>query len=199
MEPFLISVGVILLLPFLASNPKTTVILLDNNLTKSAVDVTTDAGKVSIEEPYYLTKLVAKSEKPLSVEKGDEAAILEKYKDTLNALPSKPVSTLFYFEQGTADLTQSSKDQVDALMQLIVSREQPVAIDIIGHSDRAGAADKNYELALERANAVKSFLAEQHVTMEHLSVTSSGENDPIIVTEDGVSEPKNRRVEVIVR
>ena len=105
---------------------------------------------------------------------------------------------LFHFEPGTADLTESSKNQVNDLIQLISSHE-PAAVDIIGHSDRAGDADKNYLLALERAKTVEQYLLEHNVKLDRSSVTSYGENDPIVLTEDGVSEPQNRRVEVIVR
>ncbi len=198
MEPLLIWAGFILALPLLTHEPKTTVILLDNESSHNAVVVKTDAGSVVVDQPYTYTTLVDKDKKPSLVEKADPAAIHEKYAQQLTILPTKSISMLFHFEEGTADLTESSKNQVDELIRLISSRD-PAAIDIIGHSDRAGDADKNYQLALERARMVEKYLLERNVTLERSSVTSYGENDPIIPTEDGVSEPQNRRVEVIVR
>lgn len=198
MEPLLIWAGIILALPLLTNEPKTTVILLDNESSHNAVVVKTDAGSVIVDQPYTYTTLVAQDKKPSLVEKADPAVINEKYAQQLNILPIKPISMLFHFEEGTADLTESSKNQVEELIRLISSRD-PAAIDIIGHSDRAGDADKNYQLALERAQMVKKYLVERNVTLDRSSVTSYGENDPIIPTEDGVSEPQNRRVEVIVR
>lgn len=199
MEAFFIYVGIILSLPFLAPDePKTTVILLDNNLSTSAIDVTTKAGVVTVDKPYTYTKLVAPDQAPLPAEKGDEEQIKKKYQNTLSALPDKAVHMLFYFEQGTADLTPASKEQVSEVIKIIEAKE-PASVDIIGHSDRAGDADKNYQLALKRAESVKTFLLDNHVKMDHVSVVSYGENDPLIPTEDGVAEPQNRRVEVIVR
>jgi len=198
MEPLLIWTALILSLPFLTHEPKTTVILLDNESSHNAVVVKTDVGSVIVDQPYSYTTLAAQDKQPSSIEKADPEDIREKYAQQLNILPTKPVSMLFHFEPGTADLTESSKNQVNELIQLISSRE-PAAIDIIGHSDRAGDADKNYLLALERAKTVEQYLLERNVKLDRSSVTSYGENDPIIPTEDGVSEPQNRRVEVIVR
>jgi outer membrane protein OmpA-like peptidoglycan-associated protein len=198
MAPLLIWSAIILSLPFITSTPKTTVVLLENDAIHNAVDVTTRAGSVVIDQPYYYTTLISSDMKPAVVEKADPEMIRQKYATVLSVLPPKAVSMLFYFEPGAAEITQESKDQVESLITLIEARE-PVSIDIIGHTDRAGDADKNYELALERAHTVEKFLLERNVTLERSSVTSHGENDPIVPTEDGVSEPKNRRVEVIVR
>jgi len=198
MEPFFIWTAIILALPFLSPDPKTSVILLENNSSHNAVDVSTKGGKVGIDQPYYFTTLESSDKVPSAVEKGDPEAILKRYADVLNALPSKAESILFYFEPGTAEITLTSKAQIDSLLQLIVSKE-PAAIDIIGHSDRSGDADKNYELALQRAYTVEKFIREHNVPTERISIASYGENDPLIPTEDGISEPRNRRVEVIVR
>jgi outer membrane protein OmpA-like peptidoglycan-associated protein len=198
MEPLLIWTAIILSLPFITSTPKTTIILLDNESSHNAVSVSTDAGNVIVDQPYFYTVLTASDKQPSSLIKGDPDAIRKKYTEQLNSLPTKPVSLLFYFESGTSELTESSKNQIKELINLIASRE-PAAVDIIGHSDRAGDADQNYQLALERAKTVEKYLQEHNVTLTRSSVTSYGEEDPIVPTQDGVAEPQNRRVEVIVR
>jgi OOP family OmpA-OmpF porin len=198
MEPFFIWTAIILALPFITIEPKSTIILLDNNTSHNAIDVSTSSGTVSIDQPYYFTTLVTPESLPSPIEKADPEMIREKYASLLNILPDKAVSMLFYFDAGTANITQSSQEQIEKLVAIIASME-PASIDIIGHSDRDGDADKNYELALERAQSVEKFLLSKNVKLEHSSVISYGENDPIVPTEDGVAEPKNRRVEVIVR
>ncbi|MBN2870224.1 MAG: OmpA family protein, partial [Campylobacterales bacterium] len=114
------------------------------------------------------------------------------------ALPLSPVSVLFYFEEGTASLTPESQAQTASLVELIQSRE-PCVVDIIGHTDTQGNAEGNDRLGLERAQMVKSFLEERQIQMKEVSVTSHGEGDLLVPTGDGVDEPRNRRVEVIVR
>jgi peptidoglycan-associated lipoprotein len=198
MEPFLIWTAIILALPFIAAKPQTTILLWDNNTTHNAIDVTTSKGSLSIDKPYYYTTLSTIDKRPTAVEKADRAKIDEKFGLLVNALPVKAVSLLFYFEPTTSELTQASKDQIRELVRVIETHE-PAAVDIIGHTDRAGESDKNYELALNRAKEVEKFLMDQQVVLSRCNVVSHGEDDPVIVTEDGVSESQNRRVEVIVR
>lgn len=198
MVAFLVSTAIILSLPFLIAKPKTTVILLDNNKTNSAVDVTTEAGTVTLDKPYTQTSLSAATASPQSVAEADEEEVNKKYKNLIDALPHKPVSMLFYFEEGSSQLVPESKNQIGSLIELI-KKEEPCIVDIIGHSDTAGAAQSNYELALNRAQALKLFLEENHVVMKQVTVQSFGESDPLIPTGDDVAEPKNRRVEVTVR
>lgn len=198
MTPFFIYTAVILSLPFFASSSKTTVILVDNNKTLSAVDVKTDAGKVTLDESYTVTSVSKAASQPEPVTKIDEATVHQKYKILFDALPHKPVSMLFYFEEGTSQLVPESMSQIPALIELIQS-EEPCIVDIIGHSDTKGTVENNYELGLKRAEALKTFLENNQVSMKQLTLQSYGENDLLIPTEDEVSEPKNRRVEVRVR
>jgi OOP family OmpA-OmpF porin len=199
MTPFIIYAGIILALPFIFSHPKTTtVILLDNNSTHNGVIVTTEAGSASLDTPYTQTTLTAPDVKPEAAKSVDESELRKKYAQTLDALPALPVTLLFYFEEGSAQLTSESKAQTAVLVDLIKIRE-PCIVDIIGHTDTEGSAEANYNLALKRAQMVKSFLDEQKIEMKEVSVLSYGESDPLIPTGDGVAEPRNRRVDVTVR
>lgn len=83
---------------------------------------------------------------------------------------------------------------------LQVARErEPSEISIIGHTDSKGSADYNYKLSLQRAEAVAEILRDADATLKNLYIKSHGENDPLVLTEDNVSEEKNRRVEIMVR
>ncbi len=198
MVPFFIYTGIILTLPFIFSSPETTVVLLDNNKSTNSIIVTTQGGSVTLDQPYTQTTLSSPDASPHSPSAVDEAHVREKYGRTIEALPLVPVSVLFYFEEGTARLTPESAAQSASLVELIRSRE-PCVVDIIGHTDTQGNAEGNDRLGLERARMVKSFLEERRVEMKEVSVTSHGEGDLLVPTGDGIDEPRNRRVEVIVR
>ncbi len=198
MSPLLI-IAAIASIPLWIHHPqKTTVVLLDNGSTHNAVLVSSDTGDVLVDHPYSYTTLNAQNKNPDSLKKGDPQTIQERFFDELHVLPQKPDSLLFYFDAGTSSLSESSKNQLDTLLALI-KKHEPAVIDIIGHSDRAGDAQLNDTLALQRAQSVKNYLVDHNITLSHLSVVSHGENDPLIFTKDGISEPKNRRVEVVVR
>ncbi len=69
---------------------------------------------------------------------------------------------------------------------------------ITGHADRSGAEDYNLQLSLRRADAVRSALVSRGVKEGGISVAGRGEAEPAVPTADGVREPANRRVEIIL-
>ena len=69
---------------------------------------------------------------------------------------------------------------------------------ITGHADRSGADDYNLQLSLRRADAVRSALIARGVKEGGISVAGRGEAEPAVQTADGVREPANRRVEIIL-
>lgn len=198
MSPLLVIVALAALPLWMHHPKKTTVVLLDNGSTHNAVLVSSNTGNVLVDHPYSYTTLSANNQNPASLKKGDPKKIQDHFSNELHVLPQKPDSLLFYFEAGSSILSESSQNQLNTLLALI-QKHEPAAIDIIGHSDRSGDIKLNDTIALQRAQSVKKYLLDHNVTLTRLSVVSHGENDPLIFTEDGVSEPRNRRVEVVVR
>jgi len=199
MSPLVVIVAFAASIPLWFHPPKkTTVVLLDNGSTHNAVLVSSDTGDVLVDHPYSYTTLHDHNQNPALLQTGDPQTIRNQFSHELHALPPKPDSLLFYFDAGTSTLSEDSKNQLDTMLALIKQHE-PAVIDIIGHSDRSGDAQLNDTLALERAQRVKAYLVDHNITLTHLSVVSHGENDPLIFTKDGVSEPRNRRVEVVIR
>jgi outer membrane protein OmpA-like peptidoglycan-associated protein len=62
-----------------------------------------------------------------------------------------------------------------------------------------GSAESNAELALGRAREVARELIEVGIDESLLRIDSHGEGNPLVITQDNVEEPRNRRVEVVVR
>ncbi len=198
MTPFAIAAGVILALAMLFSSSKTTVILLDSNQSDNGVVVTTEGGVIHLDRSYTRTILVRGSEAPEPSSDVERSSVREQYASVIEAHPAAPITLMFYFETGTTRLTPESKGRSAALIELIRERE-PCVVDIVGHADTVDTKAYNYELGVRRAIAVKAFLEQENVRMKRVSITSHGENDLLVPTRDGVDEPRNRRVEVIVR
>jgi outer membrane protein OmpA-like peptidoglycan-associated protein len=53
-------------------------------------------------------------------------------------------------------------------------------------------------LSLRRANAVKNALVREGVPAAAITVIGRGEQGLLVPTADGVREPQNRRVEIVV-
>ena len=67
-----------------------------------------------------------------------------------------------------------------------------------GHTDRSGSDEYNMALSGRRADAVKAALVKLGVDGTHIQTFAFGETDPAVPTEDGVKEPANRRVEILL-
>jgi OmpA-OmpF porin, OOP family len=72
-------------------------------------------------------------------------------------------------------------------------------ITATGHTDRSGPESYNMALSLRRANAVKDALVRDGVPATAISVIGKGESQPLVPTADGVREPQNRRVEIVIQ
>jgi OOP family OmpA-OmpF porin len=71
-------------------------------------------------------------------------------------------------------------------------------ITATGHTDRSGPENYNMALSLRRANTVKDALVRDGVPATVISVIGKGESQPLVQTADGVREPQNRRVEIVL-
>ncbi|MEW5729918.1 MAG: OmpA family protein, partial [Pseudomonadota bacterium] len=71
-------------------------------------------------------------------------------------------------------------------------------LDLTGHADRSGTEGFNMKLSMARANAVKDALVRLGVDPAAISVVAKGEKDPLVETKDGMREPRNRRVEIVL-
>ena len=67
-----------------------------------------------------------------------------------------------------------------------------------GHTDTSGPESYNMALSLRRANAVKDSLVRNGVPAAAITVIGKGESQPLVQTGDGVREPQNRRVEIVI-
>ena len=128
----------------------------------------------------------------------DPAATRETFGTALGALPLPPVSFMLYFLKGEDELTSESKKEVEKVLAELTSR--PAAeISVIGHTDTAGSAPFNDNLSLQRAKRVRRLLMTRSIPLDSIAIAGRGERELLIPTDDGVQEPRNRRVEIVVR
>lgn len=113
--------------------------------------------------------------------------------------PSLPSRTyLVFFNWDRADLTDRAR-QVIAEAAQATSRVQVTRIEVAGHTDASGAPRYNQGLSVRRAQNVASELVRLGVARQAISIQGFGESRPLVQTADGVREPQNRRVEIVLR
>ncbi len=102
---------------------------------------------------------------------------------------------MFDFDDTTLSTEAAAKLQEAAVYAAGFSSAE---VKILGHADRAGADDYNDALASLRAAMVADGLRKAGLSGAKLDIEGRGEKEPAMVTADGVPEPKNRRVTILV-
>jgi peptidoglycan-associated lipoprotein len=103
------------------------------------------------------------------------------------------------FKFGKAAMPDEAKADIDQLVQQLKANPNGAYIEIEGHTDNTGSNEMNYKLGLERAEAVKRYLYEQHqVPLHKISVISYGEEKPIAPNKTKAGRAQNRRVVIKV-
>jgi peptidoglycan-associated lipoprotein len=99
------------------------------------------------------------------------------------------------FKFGKSDLPEETKAKLDSMIQQLQSDPKGVYIEIEGHTDNVGPKEVNDKIGLDRAEAVKRYLYEQHqIPLFKMNVISYGQEKPVApnTTKDGRAQ--NRRV-----
>jgi outer membrane protein OmpA-like peptidoglycan-associated protein len=103
------------------------------------------------------------------------------------------------FKFGGADLPDEAKARLDQMIGQLKANPQNVFIEIEGHTDNVGSDNLNERLGMERAEAVKRYLYEQHqVPLHKINVISYGEDKPVAPNNTRDGRAMNRRVVVKV-
>ena len=128
----------------------------------------------------------------------DYQSPLRNFGEVLAIEPAPAKVFTLLFESGTAQLRPDALAQLEAIVNA-ATQKGTVRVSISGHSDATGSAQLNDTLSRQRAEQVQALLLERGVAAQLLDVSSHGKNNPLVPTPDGVAEPRNRRVMVVVR
>lgn len=161
----------------------------------SAVIVRTGESEKLLDTPYAQAEVHGSI---LTSGQTSAAEVNRRYEGLLAAQPRSPQFYTLYFVKGTNELTPESRVDFENARKQIAS--WPAAeIVVIGHADRTGTTEINDALSLERAKLVATQLQAAGVSPDVMEVAARGEREPLVQTEKGVEEPRNRRVEIKVR
>jgi peptidoglycan-associated lipoprotein len=103
------------------------------------------------------------------------------------------------FSFGKTELPAEAKSAIDQMVDGIKSQKSSVWIEIEGHTDNVGDAKYNETLGMNRAEAVKRYLYEQHqVPLHKMNVITYGEGKPVAPNRTRDGRAQNRRVVIKV-
>lgn len=181
-----------------ATAKDTVVLLQDADGKVGQVTVTTKGGAKTLTDPNTMTEVTANKESPSDPKKVDQSQIDALFAGCAKALPPAPASFQLYFLTNSTRLTAESKSIIPVIVSLAKTREF-YEVSIVGHTDTTGKDDYNMGLSYARAKAVSNTLISYGFPPELIEIRYHGKRDPYIHTGDNVSEPRNRRVEVIIK
>ncbi len=99
------------------------------------------------------------------------------------------------FKVGSAVVTKKGGKQIKALCEAMTAMSRLPSLQLIGHTDRSGRAEKNLEVSQNRAAAVKEYIVSECELPGGLVLTS-GEGEAFAPTTGKGNNPDDRRIEV---
>jgi len=104
-----------------------------------------------------------------------------------------------FFDFGKSTLKPEAKAKLDEMIQQIKADPKGAYFEIAGYTDSIGSKEFNEKLGLERAEAVKKYLYEQHqIPLFKMNVISYGEENPVAENNTKAGRAQNRRVVIRV-
>lgn len=185
---------------FLAACSKRNIVVLmeDPDGSQGSVVVSNESGDVVMDKPYQATTIGDRDARPAVPFFMDKEEVDSIFSAAIAGRPEPPIHFILHFKIGSTELAPESENSLTKIMETIGDKGA-TNISVIGHTDTAGDKAYNLTLSTRRARAVAKLLIRKGVKKEHIDTTSHGERNPIVKTADNVSNPLNRRVEVIVR
>ena len=105
---------------------------------------------------------------------------------------------IIFFDHGRADIPQQNQIVIDNILKSLRSHRFG-RVHVVGHADRSGSIAFNLRLSRLRAQAVKAALVGGGIPSEKISIDAAGEErSSLVKTADGIAEPQNRFVTVMI-
>lgn len=187
------NIFILICMLFLAGCGQTVVLLPDLDGHVGKVDVTMHEGQtVTLDKA-----LQAVGTKPESYVMS-ESEVQKVFAGALAAQPDRTERFLLYFYHDSTKMKPESKKLLPEIIKAYTDRSS-TDVSVIGHTDAVGDNSYNYGLSLRRAQKIGKILKKEGIPEDQIQIVSHGEENPLIPTPDGQSQPKNRRVEVLVR
>ncbi len=112
--------------------------------------------------------------------------------------PAAARSYLVFFDWDRATLTERARAIVKEAADNS-TRVQYTRLEVNGYTDTSGTPTYNQGLSVRRARTVAAELVRDGVPQNAIDIKGLGETNLLVPTGNGVREPQNRRVEIIIR
>jgi len=178
-----------------ACSSTTVVLLPEADGRKTELTVTDSRGDVVLDQPYAGVRRNALRTQPYA-SSADE--VKRDFGAALAARPPREKRFTLHFPEGRDEIADESRAVLDAALAEIAAR--PVQdVLVVGHTDLVGSGPLNDALARQRAETVRAELIRRGIAADAVQASGRGSREPAVPAAPGVAEPRNRRVEIVVR
>lgn len=171
------------------------ILLPEHDGRPTAVIVKQGGREVKLDQPYAAAELSYAD--PWSY-RATEAEVKATFRDALAAQPSRAAHFVLNFNENSSELTEDSKKVFESVLADLKQRAV-VDVVVVGHTDAVGSDAFNDDLARKRAESIREALLARGLAASDVVATGRGKRELLVPTADGIAEPRNRRVEIVVR
>jgi outer membrane protein OmpA-like peptidoglycan-associated protein len=156
------------------------------------VTITTDAEG-------YLTEVQTADVKP-RVDNPADVAIHHRPKQAQVAIMTKEIAVKqqIHFATGSAVILPDSTALLTEIADAFIHNPRIHKVEVQGHADSEGPDAYNQQLSEDRANAVRTWLAQHGVPDERLVAKGYGETKPLVPNVVSATRQRNRRVQFVI-
>jgi len=104
---------------------------------------------------------------------------------------------MVFFDYDMAEINSAAESTLRSKLA-ILRRSSGLRIRMEGHADERGSNEYNVALASRRAEAVRQWLADSGISGNRFTITSHGEDRPLVNRSDEAAWARNRRVEFVI-
>lgn len=155
-------------------------------------------GERTIDQPFERAKTDAGAITAPWVDWKNLDDLRAEYPALFNLMPLPAEQFELFYGAGGTVLTPASKQALQTVLAVAHTLNGSDLV-VTGYTDTVGTPQLNDALSLHRAEQVRQLLIQQGFPADRIEAAGRGERDLAIPTTDGVDEPRNRRVKVIVR
>jgi outer membrane protein OmpA-like peptidoglycan-associated protein len=181
--------------PPVATHKGSVVLLPEKDGQSTAVAVMQGGERVVLDQPYAAAKVATQGISPY---RSSQQEVEREFGAAIAAHPARASAFVLYFVEGKDEFTEESKRLVEQLLADVARRPVPDVL-VVGHTDAVGTDQVNDALGQRRADTVRTALIGRGIPAADIRAISRGKRALAVPTPDGVAEPRNRRVEIVIR
>lgn len=174
------------------------VLMPDDSGAVGSITVSNPQGSQTLGEAWQATAVADSAASPAAPTILSADEVKARFHDALAVQPEPVRRFILYFQKGSKALTEESQALIPEVIATIRERRS-VDTSVVGHTDTVGSNEANMRLSQERAAIIATMLTDAGIDPTMLETSSHGERNLLVSTDDEVSEPRNRRVEITVR